>query len=181
MAPMEMLMRFSPPALALSLALLTVASVGHSQRPDAQIDPLSVALTAEGKASLAAARYDAANDALESALAVDPKNRTAYITLAQVAERQGLPGKSIRFYREALLIEPNDVTALAGQGEAMVAKGAVAKAKENLARITTLCVSACNEQVRLAAVIAKAGAAPVLSAQAVQPNPVVTQTVPQPQ
>ncbi len=173
-------MRFSPPAIALSLTLLTVSSVGFSQRPDSQIDPLSAALTAEGKAHLGAARYEAANDVLESALAVDPKNRAAYIALAQVAEKQGLPGKSIRFYREALLIEPNDVTALAGQGEAMVAKGAVAKAKENLAKITKLCVSACAAQVELAAVIDRAGTAQMLSAQAVTPNPVVTQTVPQP-
>ena len=174
-------MRFSPPAIALSLVMLTVSSVGHGQRPDAQIDPLSAALTADGQAMLSAGRFDAANDALESALAVDPKNRGAYIALAQVAEKQALPGKAIRFYREALLIEPNDLAALAGQGEAMVAKGAVAKARENLARITKLCVAACGEQVRLAGVIDKAATAPMLSAQSVQPNPVVTQTVPQKQ
>jgi Tfp pilus assembly protein PilF len=174
-------MRFSPPAIAMSLAFLTVASVSHSQRPDAQISPRSVALTAEGKALLAAAKFDDANDVLESALAVDPRNRAAYIVLAQVAAKQGLPGKSIRFYREVLLIEPNDVAALAGQGEAMVAKGAVAKARENLDRITKICVASCAEQVKLAAVIDKAAAIPVVSAQAVQPKPVITEVVPQKQ
>lgn len=168
-------MRLSPPVLALSLALLTVASVGHGQKPDAKIAPQSAALTAEGKALLAAGRYDEASNALESALAVDPRNRGAFVALAQVAEKQGLPGKAIRLYREALLIEPNDVAVLSGQGEAMVAKGAIVKARENLAKIKQLCVAACPEQAKLAAVIEKGAATPVMSAQAVQPKPVVSE------
>lgn len=172
-------MRFSPPAIALSLALLTVASVSHSQRPDAQIDVRSMALMNEGISFAGAQKYDDAINALESALAVDPRNRLAFIHLAHVAQKQGLPGKAIRLYREALLIEPNDVQALAGQGDALVQKGAVAKARENLARIKQLCVTACVEQDRLAAVIAKGPAAPVISAQAVQPKPVVSEA-PQP-
>lgn len=175
----EQVMRFSPPAIALSLALLTVASVGHGQRPDAQILPRSTALAAEGKALSAQGQYEAANDALESALAVDPRNRGAILALAQVAEKQGLSGKAIRYYREALLIEPNDVGALAGQGEAMVAKGALAKARENLDRIAKLCIADCPEQKKLAFAIDKAAAAPQLTVQAVQPKPVVTEAEPQ--
>ncbi len=167
-------MRFSPPVLALSLALLTVASVSHGQRRDDDIAPQSVALTSEGKALLAAGKYDEATDALESALAVDPRNRPAFLTLARVAEKQGLPGKAIRLYREALLIEPNDVAALSGQGEAMVQKGAIEKAKENLAKIKQLCATACAAQGELAMAIEKGRAAPVISAQAIKPQPVVT-------
>lgn len=174
----EKLMRFSPPAIALSLALLTVASVSHSQRPDAQIDARSLALMNEGVSFAGAQKYDEAINALESALAVDPRNRQAFIQLANVAQKQGLPGKAIRLYREALLIEPNDVQALAGQGDALVQKGAVAKARENLARIKQLCVTACAEQDRLAAVIAKGPNTPVISAQAVQPKPVVSEASP---
>ena len=168
-------MRISPPALALSLALLAVSSVGHGQKPDSKLAPRSVALTAEGKALLAAGRYDEASDLLESALAVDPRNRGAFIALANVAEKQGLPGKAIRLYREALLLEPNDVVALAGQGEAMAAKGALTKARENLARVKQLCVADCPEEAKLAAAIEKGAAAPVMSAQAVQPKPVISE------
>lgn len=168
-------MRFSPPAVALSLALLTVASASHSQRPDTQIDPQSLALTNEAIGFAGAQKYDEAISALETALAVDPRNRQAYIHLAHVAQKQGLPGKAIRFYREALLIEPNDVAALAGQGDALVQKGAVEKARENLARIKQLCVTNCAEQDKLAAAIAKGPAVPVISAQAVQPKPVVSE------
>ena len=172
-------MRFSPPVLALSLALLTVASVSHGQKPDSVLQPRSVALMTEASLLSAAGKYDEASGLLESALAVDPKNRGAFIALARIAARQDLPGKAIRLYREALLIEPNDVVALSGQGEAMVAKGAITKAKENLARIKQLCIAACTEQQQLALAIEKGAAAPVMSAQAVQPKPVVSDPVKQ--
>jgi Tfp pilus assembly protein PilF len=175
---LELLMRFSPPAIALSLALVTVSSVSHGQRPDAAVAPRSAALTQEGRALLNAQKFDEANDTLESALAVDPRNRPAYIELAKVAEKQGLPGKAVRFYREALQLEPNDLTALAGQGGAFVAKGALTKARENLARIKQLCIAACTEQTELAAVIERGAAVPVMSAQAVVPKPVVSDETP---
>ncbi|RJT21308.1 hypothetical protein D5I55_17815 [Chakrabartia godavariana] len=168
-------MRFVAPAVALSLALATVSSVSFGKRiADDQINPLSMTLTKTGIAEAAAGRLGEANDVLESALAVDPRNRAAYVELASVARKQGLTGKAIRLYREALLIEPNDVIALAGQGEALVMKGAVTRAKENLARIQKICMSACPEQTRLATAIEKGAAQPVLSAQAVAPVPVVS-------
>ncbi len=159
-------MRITPPALGIVLLLATVSSVGHSQKPDTALDPRSMILVAQARKELAAGGYEAANDALESALAVDPRNRGAFALLAEVAQKQGLPGKAIRLYRESLLIEPNDVAALAGQGEAMVAKGAVTKAKENLARIKALCVGACPDGVRLAAAIDRGPPPVVQSAQA---------------
>ena len=159
-------MRFTPPALGIALVLATVSSVGHTQKPDAAIDPRSMLLVGEARNDMAAGKFEAATDALETALAIDPRNRGAFAVMAEVAQRQGLPGKAIRLYRESLLIEPNDVAALAGQGEAMVAKGAVTKAKENLARIKVLCVGACPDGVRLSAAIAKGPPPVVQSAQA---------------
>ncbi len=166
-------MRFSPPAVALAVGLALVSSVGHSKRGDDVIKPLSVSMTADGKAALAAQNYDAAVDVLEAALAVDPRNRDAIVTLALVAQKQGLTGKAIRYYREALLIEPNDVAVLAGQGQVLVERGALAKAKLNLTRITQLCPTVCAEQTALAAAIAKGAAAPAMAVQAVTPKPVV--------
>ena len=46
-----------------------------------------------------------------------------------MAQGQGLPGKAVCFYRDALVFDPNDTVALAGQGEAMVQKGAVERAR----------------------------------------------------
>jgi tetratricopeptide (TPR) repeat protein len=172
---LELVMRLSPPVLALSLALFTVASVSHGQRPDAKVVPQSAALVTEGRALLAAGKVNEAIDAFETALVVDPRNRSAYVALARASEAQELPGKAIRYYREALLIEPNDVVALSGQGEAMVQKGALAKARENLARVKQLCVTACREQEKLAMAIDKASAPTVVSSQAIQPRPVASE------
>lgn len=159
-------MRFVPVAFALALGVAAVATAVQGQKPDAQIDPRSVAIVDQARVAQQAGNLEQANDLLETALAVDPKNRTAFLELAEVAKAQGLPGKAIRFYREALELEPNDVAALAGQGDALVQKGAVTKARENLAKLKRLCTNACPEEARLAAVIEKGPPPAVQSAQA---------------
>lgn len=159
-------MRFVPVALAGALGLVALSTAVMGQKPDAQVDPRSVSIVEQARAAQRAGNLEQANDLLESALAVDPKNRTAFLALADVAKAQGLPGKAIRFYREALELEPNDVAALAGQGDALVQKGAVTKARENLAKLKRVCTAACPEEARLAAVIEKGPPPAVLSAQA---------------
>ena len=158
-------MRLTPIALSLALALATMASAGHGQRPDDQIDQRSLALAQQAEALTAAAQYEQAVDLLETALAVDPRNRGAYIALARVAQGQKLPGKAIKFYFDALKLEPNDVAALAGQGEALVQRGAVERARQNLAKVQTACKGACPQAAALSAAIAKGPPAEVLSAR----------------
>jgi len=149
-------MRLTPIALSAAIALATMASAGQGQKPDDQIDPRSIALVQKGEALTAAGQYDQAEDTLETALAVDPRNRGAYIALARVAQGEKLPGKAIKMYFQALKLEPNDVSALAGQGEALVQRGAVERAKRNLERIKSICkTNTCPQATTLAAVIAK--------------------------
>lgn len=169
----ETFMRISSLALAGSLALVCLSTSLQGQRPDDQIDARSLQLLAQGRAARAAGNLDGATDLLETAVAVDPRNRPAFIALAEVAEARGLPGKAIRLYREALTLEPNDLTALKGQGEALVAKGAVIRAKENLAKIKTLCKATCPEATQLAAVIAKGPPVQTATAQ-VEKKPAAT-------
>ncbi|MEI9926666.1 MAG: tetratricopeptide repeat protein [Sphingomonas sp.] len=164
-------MRITAISAAVALMALTLSSALFAQRPDDQIDARSIALLQQGRAAQAAGNLDAATDALETALAVDPRNRQAFLALADVARARGLPGKAIRYYREALLLEPNDVAALRGQGEAMVAKGAVEKAKENLAKIRTLCPGQCGDANTLAAAIAKGPPVTATAAQDVSATP----------
>ena len=168
-------MRFAPAATALSLLLATVSSTGIGQPVRYAVNPSSQYLMDEGAKVQADGRLDEATGLFEAALAIDPGNRSAYIALAQVASAQGLPGKAIRFYREALRLDPNDVAALAGQGEAMVQRGAVEKARRNLVRIEAICTRGCTEAGRLLAAIDKAAAKPVLSAEAVASTPTVTE------
>ena len=120
-------MRITAISAAVALMVLSVSTSLMAQRPDDQIDPKSLALLQEGRAAKAAGNLDGAQDALESALAVDPRNREAFLVLGEIARTRGLPGKAIRLYREALTLEPNDLAALRGQGEALVAKGATAR------------------------------------------------------
>lgn len=166
-------MRFSPAAIALSLLLATASSMSIGKRPDYQINPQSLALTEQGNAALKTGDADGAMSWYETALAVDPLNRAAYVGLAKVAEKQGLKGKAIRFYREALEIEPNDQTIIAAQSEVMVAKGAIEAAQKNLARLRILCRTDCSGADRLALSIDKAQAKPVVQASAVEIKPVV--------
>jgi Tfp pilus assembly protein PilF len=159
-------MRFVPVAVIAALGLAALPIAVQGQKPDAQVDARSLSLLDQARTARTAGQFDQATDLLESALVVDPKNRRAFHELAEIAKAQGLPGKAIRYYREALELEPNDVTALAGQGDALMQKGAVLKARENLARLKRVCASNCPEEGRLAAVIEKGPPAAVQSAQA---------------
>jgi Tfp pilus assembly protein PilF len=161
---MEILMRLTPIALASAIMLATLASAGHGQRPDDEIDARSVTLTQQAQALTSAGKLSEATDSLETALAIDPRNRAAYMGLARVAQGQRLPGKAIKLYGEALALEPNDVNALAGQGQALVERGAVERAKQNLEKIKGLCKDPCPQATQLAAVIAKGP--PVVTAEA---------------
>ncbi|WBO24145.1 tetratricopeptide repeat protein [Sphingomonas abietis] len=159
-------MRFLPVAAAASLGLLTLSSGSYGQKPDNQINPTSTLFEKRGEAAFAAGNLAAANDALEAAVVADPKNRAAFVSLGKVAQAQAMPGKALHYYKDALLLEPNDLTALSAQGDALVQRGAVDRAKDNLTRIQTLCKGPCPAATTLAAAIAKGPPPLVQTAQA---------------
>ncbi len=148
-------MRFSPAVLALGLAASTLSVAVSGQRPDDQINPQSVSLQKQGEAALAAGQLAAADDALETALVVDPRNRGAFVSLAKVAIRQKLYGKAVKLTNKALVLEPTDRSALLVQGEAMMDQGAVKRAQENLAKLQKVCSGSCTEAAQLSALIQK--------------------------
>ena len=158
-------MRLMPIALTVAIAAATMASTGYGQRPDDQIDPRSAAMVEQAQQLTAAGRYNEAIDMLETALVVDPRNRSAYVQLGRVAQAQRLPGKAIRLYADALRLEPNDVNALGAQGEAFVQRGAVARAQANLTRLRSLCGQPCPQAQQLAAAISRGPPPEVLAAQ----------------
>ena len=144
-------MRFAPAAAALSLLLATSASV-ISAGPGTP-EPRAAMLIAQGQASLEAGEVQAAIDAFEAALVVDPGYTPIFINLAEAARRDGLQGKAIRYYREALARDPGFLAAISGEGEALVEKGALEKALRNLARLESLCGETCPETLALKASI----------------------------
>ena len=108
------------------------------------------------KALIAAGKLEQAEDLLETALAVDPRNRGAFVDIARVAEKQHLFGKAIRMTNKALLLEPNDPDAIAVQGEAMVEMGATARAQANLQKLQTICgAKPCPQLAQLSAAITR--------------------------
>lgn len=146
-------MRIPPHFLVLGSAVTLLSTPVAAQRPDNQISPGSVEFQRQGEALIASGKFMEAEDSLETALAIDPRNRSAFVDLARTAERQKLFGKAIRFASKALDLEPNDLDAIEIQGEAMVELGAIPRAKENLTKLQKLCSTDCRQVSALSAAI----------------------------
>lgn len=160
---------------SIPLALLvagTVSTVAIGAAPDDTVAPASLKWTTAGEAALAKGQAPAAIDAFETALAVDPKNARAFLGIAHAYDAQTLPGRAIKYYREALALEPNDLGALEGQGKALIARGATTRARLNLERIKFLCKTGCPAATRLETALAAPAPAiaPVASAEPVKPT-----------
>lgn len=160
-------------ALAAGVVLASLPTASDAQRADNDIFPRSIALQHEGQKAQEAGELDQAIDHYESALAADPRNRSAIIALAQVARAQGLPGKAIGLYREALVLEPNDIVALTGQGEALADKGALELAREKLGEAQRVCDAKCPQVAALEKTIAASASKRVVAAEVLAPKPVV--------
>ncbi len=171
----DLLMRFTPPVLALSLLAALTSSAGYSASTIVT-DPRAKALLEDGQTALVAGQPDKAIDAFEAALTVAPANPQVLVALAAATRREGLQGKALRYYREALEVDPQNVSALSGEGAALAEKGAVEKAKLNLARVEGLCGAGCDATRDLQAAIARG---PVVermkTADASPPKPAVSQ------
>lgn len=149
-------MRSLPRLLLVGFAGAALASPVMSQRADDQIQPKSVELQRQAKALASAGKLEDAENLLETALAVDPRNRWAFVDMARVAEKQHLYGKAIRMTNKALLMEPNDPDAIAVQGEAMVEMGATARAQANLQKLQQICgAKGCPQIAQLSAAISR--------------------------
>lgn len=166
-------MRYAPAALALSLLVAVTSSMGQGAVREPA--PRAAALLAQGHSALKTGQTQAAIDAFEAALAVDPGYVPTLFALADAARADGLQGKAIHYYREALNRDPDNLVAISGEGQALFEKGAVEKARRNLARLESLCGESCPETRSLAGLIAAGPKEPVLTAEAVAPQPVVTQ------
>jgi len=169
----EFAMRYTPAALALSLLLAVSSSYSYGAQQAA--DPRAAALVAQGRSAMAAGEVQEATSAFEAALAIDPAYTPIYLDLAEAARRDGMQGKAIHYYRTALARDPENLAAISGEGAALIEKGAVEKARRNLARLEAICGRKCDETMALAAALERVPAAPVLTAEAVTPETVVTQ------
>lgn len=167
-------MRYTPAAMALALLASVTASVGHGA-PPAPLDPRAASLVAEGRKALVEGKVDEAVDSFEAALVLQPGHVAIFLNLAEATRKQGMQGKALRYYREALKLDPDNQYAIAGEGEALVEKGAVEKAKRNLARLEVLCGNkTCAPARQLAAAIERGPTPQVVTAAQVEAKPEVT-------
>ena len=153
---LELIMRFAPAAAALSLALAITASVGNAN--ERAPDPRAAEMIDYGRIALGEGDVQGAIDAFETALALDPGHTPIFLDLAEAARADGMQGKAIRYYREALTRDPGNFAAISGEGEALVEKGALEKAKLNLAKLEDICGESCPETVQLATSISRGDA-----------------------
>lgn len=162
-------MRTMPVALALSLLALVSASTSYSA-PPGLVDPRAATLEAQGREALVHGDAMRAIDGFEAALAIDPGSARLVLDLAEAARAQGLQGKALHYYRAVLDRDPRNLSAIAGEGAALAEKGALEKARRDLARLQNLCGTNCPEAQGLAAVIAKGPMPQMVSAEAVKPK-----------
>jgi Tfp pilus assembly protein PilF len=170
----EQIMRYTPAALALALVAAVTASTGYGA-PPVPLDPRAAALVQQGRSALSAGNADDAVADFEAALAIQPGHVAIYLNLAEASRKQGMQGKALHYYRQALKLDPSNQFAIAGEGEALVEKGAVEKAKLNLAHIEQLCGNkTCAPAQTLSAAIARGPAPQVVTAAQVEVKPEVS-------
>lgn len=135
----------------VALSLMLYASTASVRVPSP--DTGAFAMVEQGRTALADGDVNAAIDAFEAALVIDPGYAQAFIELAAATREQGLQGKAIGYYRAALARDPASFAAIAGEGEALAEKGMLEQAQRNLARLESLCGANCTETHALQAVI----------------------------
>jgi len=165
-------MRYSPAALSLSLVFGLAASALHST-PSPVLDPRASALEAEGKKALEAGNVQGAIDNFEAALAIQPGSIVLTLDLAAANRHQGLQGKALHYYRVALGYDSQNLDAIAGEGAALVEKGAVEKARRSLSRLQSLCNN-CAQVKDLSEAITRGPTPKMVSAEDVTPKPTVS-------
>ena len=174
-------MRFTPFACGAAAILSLVSSAGFAEKPaPVVIKPLAVEMVRDAQTLAKAGDRNGATDLLETALAVDPRAADAFIALAQLARDDGMSGKAIGYYAEALALNPNDKRALSGQGLVLLERGAKQKATDNLAKLGTLCRFGCAELSMLKRAIRKDQTAQAQPVDAIKPLPYETEPAPVP-
>jgi Flp pilus assembly protein TadD len=106
------------------------------------------------RAKIAAGDYQGARDELRG-LAEDTQQADVYNLLGFTLRKTGDYRTSLTYYTKALEFEPDHKAAREYLGELYVETGDMAKANDQLARLTTLCPNGCEERDDLAKAIAQ--------------------------
>ena len=98
-----------------------------------------------GVKAIKANQFAAAIPLFENVIKRDGKNADAWNWLAYATRKNGNPAASIPIYEKALAIDPKHRGAHEYIGEAYLMLGDVARAKDHLATLNSLCTFSCSE------------------------------------
>ncbi len=99
---------------------------------------------------------------------LSPGDPDIYFALGKIARGQKMPGRAIKYFDDALRLDPKNQAALQEEGLAMMDKGAIESARQTLAQLKTMCAKNCAITEPLAAAIA-AGPPKYMTAEASAP------------
>ena len=136
---------------AFILALLTAtAAWGMDEVKPESKAPKDPALE-QGRAALGRQDWMGAQKILREAVARNPQDADAHNLYAYSIRKGANPAMDLvfRHYNEALRLDPKHRAAHEYLGEAYLMTGNVAKAKEHLAQLDTLCTFGCEEYTKL--------------------------------
>lgn len=89
-------------------------------------------------------KSEEAQTLFERALVADPANLQALIGLGQTHEAQGRVGRGLKYYRQALAIDPNEHVALEAQAVAFLKRDMIDRAEANREKLERLCANGCR-------------------------------------
>jgi len=142
-------MRFNIMIFSLGISLLYAAAPALAAQDLGQTAEkyqiVSDQLIEKGTQALADNDLGGAQLLFEKALVADPSSVGAYIGLGRTYEGLERTGSSLRFYRKALEIDPNDLQALELQSLAFLTRDLVDRAVMNRERLARLCQHGCAE------------------------------------
>lgn len=129
--------------LAIAILSGTLAMAGNATANDKYKDA-SRMLVSQATMALKADNPDEALVLYERALVADPANLNALIGLGKTHEAQGRVGRGLKYYRQALAIDPNAHPALEAQAVAFLKRDMVERAEANREKLARLCTAGCQ-------------------------------------
>jgi tetratricopeptide (TPR) repeat protein len=131
---------------AAAVALAATSALAH---PDPS--PIARSRVAEQKGQIAQALL-----LIQSAIVAHPGDPANYIALGDLYSRTGHPNAAIKYYDDALFIDPTDRIALKGMALADVAVGNASAASKSLDLLERTCGLHCAETLAVREALAKA-------------------------
>ena len=128
----------------VSVCVVSALSLPGEAQTDNKYKNISRQLVAEASAALASEKATDAQLLFERALVANPANTHALLGLGRSHEAQGRVGRSLKYYRQALEIEPNDQPALEAQALAFLKRDMMDRADANRAKLARLCPNGCT-------------------------------------